>query len=81
VVEKSTDPLGPGDEAAGVGRVGLAEDERGGGERRGGLGRDVGARGARVDLVHGPRCVHVLRPLPARVVPVGITDLEREEEE
>jgi hypothetical protein len=61
-------PLGPAEEAAGVLPVGLAEDEGGGGERGGRLGGDVGAGGAGVHLVHGPRRVHVLRPFPARVV-------------
>jgi hypothetical protein len=53
-------PSCPAEEAAGVRPVGLAEDEGGGG--------DVGAGGAGVHLVHGPRRVHVLRPFPARVV-------------
>lgn len=63
------------EEAAGVSGVSEAEDDGGGGEGGGGLAGDVRSRMRTVDLVDCPGGVHVLRPLPAAVVPEGVPDL------
>jgi hypothetical protein len=63
------------EEEVGVVRVGLPEDHGGGGQRGGGLAGDVGSWTLAVDLVRLPRRGHVLRPLPAVVVRVAVTDL------
>jgi hypothetical protein len=67
--------LGVVQEEVRVVRVGVAEDDGGGGHGRGGLAGDVGARVVPVDLVRLPRRRHVLRPLPAVVVRVAVAHL------
>lgn len=56
----------------GVGRVGGPEGDWGSSEPGGDLAGDLGSRMCGVDGVHGARGVHVLGPLPAVVVAVGV---------
>ena len=67
--------LGVVQEEVRVVRVGVAEDDGGGGHGRRGLAGDVGARMVPVDLVRLPRRRHVLRPLPAVVIRVAVAHL------
>jgi hypothetical protein len=66
-----------GDELVGVGGVGAAEYDGGGGHGGGGLSSEIRPRVARVDLVGSAVGGHVLRPLPAVVVTVPISHLIR----
>lgn len=69
--------MGMGEELIGIGRVGAAEDDGGGGHGGGGFPGEVRTGVAGVDLVGLPRGGHVLRPLPAVMVRVPVSHLEK----
>ena len=66
-----------GQKLIGVGRVGTAEDNRGGGHGGGGLSGKVGPWVAGIDLICPPICGHVLWPLPTEVISVSISHLPK----
>lgn len=70
-----------GEELVGVGRVGAAEDNGGGGHGSGGLSGEVRPWVVDIDAVSLAASCHILRPLPAGVVRVPITHLHKSTKE
>lgn len=65
------------EELTGVSRVRVAENDGGGRHGGGGFTSKIRPRVAGVDLVGPPVSGHILRPLPAVVVSVSISNLNQ----